>query len=80
MVKNLLGNAGDTGLIPGLGRFHIPRSNEACVPQPLSPGSAAGEATAMRSLHIATREQPLLAATKEKPVQFEHPAQPKINK
>ena len=25
--KNLLANAGDTGLIPGLERFHMPRSN-----------------------------------------------------
>ena len=27
MVKNLSVNAGDTGLIPGLGRFHMLRSN-----------------------------------------------------
>ena len=25
--KNPLANAGDTGLIPGPGRFHMPRSN-----------------------------------------------------
>ena len=25
--KNLPANAGDTGLIPGPGRFHMPRSN-----------------------------------------------------
>ena len=24
VVKNLLANAGDTGLIPGPGRFHMP--------------------------------------------------------
>ena len=56
MLKNLPGNAGDMGLIPGLGRFHLPRSNEACVPRPLIPGSAAREATAMRSLCSAPRE------------------------
>ena len=27
--KNLPANAGDTGLIPGPGRFHMPRSNWA---------------------------------------------------
>ena len=26
LVKNLPASAGDTGLIPGLGRFHVPRS------------------------------------------------------
>ena len=28
-------NAGDMGLIPGLERCHMPRSNQACAPQPL---------------------------------------------
>ena len=32
MVKNLPANAGDVGFIPGLGRFHTPRNNKACVP------------------------------------------------
>ena len=27
VVKNLTANAGDTGSIPGLGRFHMPRVN-----------------------------------------------------
>ena len=27
VVKNLPANAGDTGLSPGLGRSHMPRSN-----------------------------------------------------
>ena len=30
-------NAGDTGLIPLSGRFHMPQSNEAGVPQLLEP-------------------------------------------
>ena len=36
-------NSGDTALIPGLGRFHVPQGNEACVPQLLSPCSRALE-------------------------------------
>ena len=27
VVKNLPANAGDTSLIPGLGRFHMPQSS-----------------------------------------------------
>ena len=34
--KNPPANEGDTGSIPGLGRFHMPRSNEAHVPKLLS--------------------------------------------
>ena len=36
VVKNLPANAGDTGSIPDLGRSHMPQSNKACAPQPLS--------------------------------------------
>ena len=36
-VKNPPANAGDTGSSPGQGRSHMPRSNEACVPQLLKP-------------------------------------------
>ena len=32
-------NAGDMGSIPGLGRFHMPRGNEACVLQLLKSAS-----------------------------------------
>ena len=39
VVKNSPANAGDTGLIPGLGRSHMPRSNQTRVPQPLNPGA-----------------------------------------
>ena len=35
-VKNLPAHAGDTGLIPDLGRFHRPGSNSAHAPQLLS--------------------------------------------
>ena len=33
VVKNLPANAGDTGLIAGLGRVHVPPSNQAREPQ-----------------------------------------------
>ena len=43
MVKNPPANAGDKSSIPGLGRSHMPRSNEARAPQLLSLGSRARE-------------------------------------
>ena len=60
-VKNLRVNAGDTGLIPGPGRFHMPWDNEAHVPQLLSPGtleprSPAREAHAPQLLSPGTLE------------------------
>ena len=33
VVKNLPANAGDTGSISGLGKFHMPQGNYACVSQ-----------------------------------------------
>ena len=36
VVESLPANAGDTGLSPGLGRSHMPRSNWAREPQLLS--------------------------------------------
>lgn len=35
VVKNVPADAGDIGSTPGTGRFHMPQSNRACVPQPL---------------------------------------------
>ena len=43
VFKNLSANAGDTGLIPDLGQFYMPRRNEACVPELLSLCSRAQE-------------------------------------
>ena len=43
VVSNLPANAGDTGSIPGPGRSHTPRSNEARAPQLLSLPSRAWE-------------------------------------
>ena len=94
VVKNPPANAGDTGLIPGLGNPTChgatkpmlynywpcalePRScqllgsriatTEAC--EPSRPCSTTREATALRSPRTPTREQPLLAATRERLVQ-----------
>ena len=39
VVTNPPANAGDTGLSPGPGRFHMLRSNKARVPQLLKPAS-----------------------------------------
>ena len=36
MVKKSPASAGDTGSIPGPGRFHMPQGNEIHVPQLLS--------------------------------------------
>ena len=33
VVKSLPAKAGDLGLIPGLGRSHVPQSNEICKPR-----------------------------------------------
>ena len=43
VVKNPPANAGDTGSSPGLGRSHLPRSNQARVSQLLSLRSRAHE-------------------------------------
>ena len=35
VVRSLPSNAGDMGLIPGLGRFHMPQNSETRAPQTL---------------------------------------------
>ena len=72
VVKNPSANAGDTGSIPGLGRFphaaeqlscaqepHLPSTCAATTEacMPQSPCSTAREAAAMRSPHTAAREK-----------------------
>ena len=49
VVKNLPANAGDTGLSPGPGRSHMPRSDWACVPQLLSLHATSAEACEPRA-------------------------------
>ena len=36
-AENPPANAGDTGLVPGSGRFHVPQGNSAGAPQLLKP-------------------------------------------
>ena len=52
VVQNPSAIAGDTSLTPGPGRFHMPRGNEAHVPQLLSPSAATIEARAPRAATI----------------------------
>ena len=63
MVENPPANAGDTGSNPGLGRYHMPRSNWAREPQLLSLRvwslcSIAGEAAIVRGPRTAMRSGP----------------------
>ena len=65
VVENLPANAGVTGSSPGLGRSHMPRSNEAREPQLLSLRvwslcSATREATIMRGPRSAMKRGPHL--------------------
>ena len=61
MVENLPASAGDMGLIPGLGRFHMLRGSWACdtttEPNLESLCSTTESATTMRNLCTATRER-----------------------
>ena len=68
--RNLPANMGDMDLIPGPGRFHMPRSNEVCGPRLLHPCSRTCErqllnprATATGT-HMRSRE-PLISETRE---------------
>ena len=63
VVENLPANAGDMGSSPGLGRSHMPWSNQAREPQLLSLRawslcSATGEATIVRGLRTAMKSGP----------------------
>ena len=58
MVKNPPPNAGDTGSIPGLGRSHMPQSNQARAPQLLSPCAATTKARAPRARALQQQKPP----------------------
>ena len=65
VVENLPANAGHTGSSPGLGRSHMPRSNQAHEPQLLSLSvwslcSTTREAAIVRGPHIAMKSGPRL--------------------
>ena len=87
MVENLPANAGHTGLSPGLGRSHMPRSNWAREPQLLSLRvwslcSAAREAAMVRGPHTAMKSGPHLPQLEKALAQKRRPntAINKINK
>ena len=54
IVMNLLASEGDMGLVPGLGRFHMPWGNLACVPQLLSMCSRAQVPQLLKRAHPGT--------------------------
>ena len=56
-AKNPPANAGDMGLSPGPGRFHMPRSNWAHAPPLLRPRATTTEARAPRA-HAPQQEKP----------------------
>ena len=80
--------AEDVGLITAPGRCHVPQSNEACVPQLLSPGSRAQEPQLLSLCSGASalpQEKPLqwgahVPQPAESPHSSENPGQPKQNK
>ena len=61
MVKNPPANAGDTGSIPGPGRFQMSWGNNLIT----TAETATREAATIRNLHIANREQSPLTATRK---------------
>ena len=72
-------NTGDMGLIPGPGRFHMPQSYWARVPQPEPMlHNKRGHCNEKPVNH--NEEWPLLAATREHARSNKHPVQPKLNK
>ena len=85
MVENLPANAGDTGLSPGLGRSHMPRSNWAREPQLLSLSvwslcSATREAVTVRGPRTVMKSGPRLPQLEKALARNEDPTQLKINK
>ena len=67
VVKNPPANAGDTGLILGLGRFHMIQNNSACVPQLLSFCSRAQDLQLLKLLSPRARLRNLRSHCNEKP-------------
>ena len=73
VVKNLPANAEDTGLSPGQGRSHMPRSNSAHAPQLLSLRSRAREPQLLSQRATTTEAHAprACAPQQEKPLQGE---------
>ena len=84
VVENLPANAGDTGSSPGLGRSHMPRSNQAHESQLLSLSvwslcSATREAATVRGPGTAMKSGPRLPQL-EKPLAQKRRPNTAINK
>ena len=78
MVENLLANAGNTGLSPGLGRSHMPRSKWAREPQLLSLSiwslcPATREAAIVRGPRTAMKSGPRLPQLEKALAQKQRP-------
>ena len=56
VIKVSSANAGDTGSIPGPGRFHMLWSNKARVTQPMKPVHARAHTPQLLSLCVASTE------------------------
>ena len=88
VVESLPANAGDTGSSPGLGRSHVPRSNQAREPQRLSLRvwslcSTTREAAIVRGPRTAMKSGPHSPQLEEALAQKRRPNTPKnqsINK
>ena len=88
VVKNLPANSGDTSSTPGLGRSHMPWSNYARAPQPLSLCSRVQKPQLLspRTLepllhnNRATTVRSPRTATRESPYRDEDSAQSKVKK
>ena len=85
-VKILPANAGDTSLILGLGRFRMPRDNEAHVPQLLKSTCLEPMLHNKKSYHYEKTEHcnekvtPALCNEGKSLRSNQDPAEPKINK
>ena len=78
VVESPPANAGDTGSSPGLGRSHMPRSNEAREPQLLSLRiwslcSATSEAAIVRGPRTAMKSDPRLPQLEKALAQKQRP-------
>ena len=85
MVESLPANAGDTGLNPGLGRSHMPRSNWARESKLLSLRvwslcSATREAAIVRGPRTAMKSGPRSPQLEKALAQKQRPSTAKINK
>ena len=84
VVKNPPANAGDTGLIPGPGRSHMPRSTEVRAPQLLKPAHLEPLLCNKRSHRKekpthCSEEQPSLPTTEKAGAQQQRPSTAKNN-